>query len=130
MTKKIFISLPFTGVADTLGDRLESLQAIVAEAQQDDSENEYQIITQENIVDIIREEKSVPKDEHAYWMGKDIQLVLESDIVLFGYGYYFSKGCMLEYCAASIFNKEKWFQGKDGTLSKIPILPILNKNIF
>jgi len=119
MVKKIFISLPFTGVEDTIGERLESLKAIVAEAQNGDSENEYQIITQENIGDIIREEKSVPKDEHAYWMGKDIQLVLESDIVLFGYGYDSSKGCRLEYCAATIFNKEKWFQAKDGTWYKI-----------
>lgn len=127
MVKKVFLSLPFTGVEDTISERLESLKAIVAKEQQAEKDIEYQIVTQENIGDIIKEEKSVPKDEHAYWMGKDIQLVLESDIVLFGYGYESSKGCNLECCAATIFNKEKWFQGKDGTLYKTHTL---NKNIF
>lgn len=43
---------------------------------------------------------------YSYFMGKDIEALLECDIVYFCEGWQNSDGCMLEFAAAKIYKKE------------------------
>lgn len=48
-----------------------------------------------------------PDRPYAHYMGKDIEALLADNIegVVFGCGFYNSKGCMLERAAAGIYGK-------------------------
>lgn len=43
---------------------------------------------------------------YSYFMGKDIEALLECDTVYFCKGWQNSDGCMLEFAAAKIYKKE------------------------
>lgn len=96
---KIFISLPFTGKEDTLFERLNDAKQWVK-----DNYPTAEIITQSNIDIIASEQKSVADEQFPFYMGQDIQYILESDAILMCEGWESSRGCQLEYRAAELFD--------------------------
>lgn len=49
----------------------------------------------------------------SYYIGKDIMTLLECDTIYFLNGWEKSRGCLLEYSAAKIYNKEMMFEKTD-----------------
>ena len=106
---KIFVSLPFTGKEDTIGERYEKACEELDLYWAGEMTQKYgilQIVSQSNIKDLIKTKKSVPDTEYPYYMGKDIELVLKCDGILMCSGWENSKGCQLEYRAAELFDKK------------------------
>lgn len=99
---RVFISLPFTGVEDTIGERLEEGKKYLwAFAEKNGVEAEA--VTQSNIDELIEKKASVDDKDYPFFMGKDIQAVLECDAILMCKGWENSKGCKLERFAAETF---------------------------
>lgn len=50
---------------------------------------------------------SEPGKTYGYYMGRDIEAILDNNIdgVVFGHGFHDSNGCMLEHAAAQIYTK-------------------------
>lgn len=50
---------------------------------------------------------SDPDKTYRYYMGRDIEAILDNNIdgVVFGHGFHDSKGCQLEHAAAQIYGK-------------------------
>lgn len=95
---KIFISIPITGREDTLKERYENALEWISEHFED-----AETVAQSNLEMLIESKKSVPDDEFPYYMGKDIQAVLEADAILMCDGWEHSIGCLLEHRAAELF---------------------------
>lgn len=55
---------------------------------------------------------SEPGKSYGYYMGRDIEAILDKNIdgVVFGNGFHDSKGCMLEHAAAQIYGKHIAYQ--------------------
>lgn len=53
-----------------------------------------------------------PDKTYAYYMGKDIEALIDDDVggVVFGTGFHNSKGCRLEHEAARIYGKRIIYQ--------------------
>lgn len=98
---KIFVSLPITGREDSLQERFESAMDFIKE-HYPDAEIEYQ----SNLKVLSSEQRSCSEEEFPYYMGKDIQSVLECDAILMCEGFQHSIGCLLEYRAAELFKKQ------------------------
>lgn len=103
---KIFISLPFTGVEDTLGERFDDAVNYLNNYQKEHEDLEVKMYAQKNIAELIEYKKSVDDSLYPYYMGKDIQSVLECDAILMCEGWENSKGCQLEHKAAELFGVE------------------------
>lgn len=67
---------------------------------------EYNVITPFDICP----EKDMP---YSFYIGKDIMTLLECDTIYFLNGWEKSRGCLLEYSAAKIYNKEMMFEKTD-----------------
>ena len=94
--KKYYVSLPISGY--DLTER--KLCAICAEKQiVERYPKPLQVITPF----VVCPESDKP---YSYYMGKDIEALLECDIVCFCEGWQNSDGCMLEFAAAKIYKKE------------------------
>ena len=65
--------------------------------------NEWEIITP---LDICPE----PDKPYSYYMGKDIEALLECDAIYLCEGWQNSKGCMAEFEVARIYGKEIMFE--------------------
>jgi len=97
MKKKIYISIPITGkdidlVKDLANFNRKMLTNCVWDA-----------ITPFDICD----EKNKP---YSYYMGKDIECLLECDAIYMCKGWQDSKGCMAEFEVARIYGKEIIFE--------------------
>lgn len=104
----IFVSLPFSGAEDTLGERYK--KALIYISENIKPKYDYvHIVTQSNIDDLIVNKKSVADSEYPYFMGKDIEAVLKADAILMCTGWEKSKGCNIEYMAASQFGKDIYY---------------------
>lgn len=66
-----------------------------------------------------------PDKPYAYYMGKDIEALLSDDIdaVVFGVGWFKSKGCKLEMQAALIYKKRVVFEASFRNLDFKTLLP-------
>ena len=104
----IFVSLPFTGAEDTLGERYKEALVYVAENIKPGCDYVH-IVAQSNIDDLIVNKKSVPDADYPYFMGKDIEAVLKSDAILMCPGWENSKGCNIEHEAAKQFGKDIFY---------------------
>ena len=90
--KRIYISIPISG------HDLEEVKEKARKAKICVS-HWYDVITP---FDVCLE----PDKPYSYYMGKDIEALLECDIVCFCEGWQNSDGCMLEFAAANIYKKE------------------------
>lgn len=90
--KKLYISLPISGF---------SLNAVALEAES------YKLMWEEEGFEVVTPFDLSPDSEkpYSYHMGKDIEGLLECDVVYFAPGWVDSKGCNLEYAAAKIYGK-------------------------
>lgn len=95
---KIYVSLPITGYH--LAER-----KLHAKTIKDYLLTQYkrsEVVTPFDICD----EESRP---YSYYMGKDLETLLECDAVCFCSGWQSSQGCSLEYEAAKIYDKKMYF---------------------
>jgi hypothetical protein len=96
MKKKIYISIPITG-KDLLHVRAET-SVIEAEL----TLKGWKVVTPFDIC-------SEPDKSYSYYMGKDIEGLLDCDAVYFCKGWQNSKGCNAEFEIAKIYNKQILF---------------------
>lgn len=90
--KKLYISLPISGY---------QLDAVQREA------DAYKKLWQDEGYEVVTPFDLSPDSDkpYSYHMGKDIEGLLECDVVYFAPGWVESKGCNLEYAAAKIYEK-------------------------
>ena len=92
MKKKLYISLPISG------HDIEEVKHRAALAKKHYSEK-YDVITP---FDICTDEAAT----YANCMGKDIEALLECDVIFLMTGWQKSKGCMAEFYVAQVYNKQ------------------------
>lgn len=105
-TYRVYISLPMMGQEDTIWKRYVELCNHVKEYF-NKLEVPIEIVGPLNIEDFdpAREVPDFLKREHPYnwYIGQDISMLLDCDAIWFDKNYTKSKGCLLEYQAASIY---------------------------
>ena len=105
-TIRIYISLPITGQESTVMKRcLEAkkrLEEIFNEA--DTQDYELEVVFPKDVEKIGTPEQDNTKPL-SYWIGEDIKLLMECDVVFFCEGYIRSRGCYLEHKCATLYHK-------------------------
>lgn len=91
--KKVYISIPITG------HDINKVKEKANEVKKHLTENGYDAITPFDVCD----EKDKP---YSYYMGKDIEALLECDVVYMCKGWTLSKGCISEHEIAHIYDKQ------------------------
>lgn len=104
--KRIYISIPISGhdleeVKAKARDIRERLLWDVFELKK--GQNRPDVIT---LFDVCPE----PDKPYSYYMGKDIEALLECDAICLCSGWQNSKGCMAEFEVAKIYGKEIMFE--------------------
>jgi hypothetical protein len=97
MKKKIYISIPITGKDIDLVKTKSLFAKFRLQSK------EVECITPFDICD--EKDKS-----YSYYMGKDIECLLECDAIYMCKGWQDSKGCMAEFEVARIYGKEIIFE--------------------
>lgn len=88
----IYVSLPITGHdSETVRARAEALR--------------QQLSSQWNKVITPFDVCTEPDKPYSYYMGRDIEVLLECDAILLAHGWENSRGCNLEYNAAILYGK-------------------------
>ena len=108
----IYISIPITGRnIDHVIERCKQLK--------DRFKTRYNIIV--NPFDLATDEDGVYNKSYGIYMGADIKFIIdEADIVIFDKGYQDSRGCLLEYRCAELYNKTIMvINDEDETLSLV-----------
>ena len=106
---KIYISLPISGqptksrMAYAEQVKNELTKAFWRRERAFDNESELNIVTP---FDVCPE----PNKPYSYYMGKDIEALLECDAIYLCEGWQNSKGCMAEFEVARIYGKEIMFE--------------------
>ena len=99
--KRIYISIPISGHDLTeVKEDAEYKQNMLYWAYKP---NEWEIITH---FDVCPE----PDKPYSYYMGKDIEALLECDAIFLCEGWQNSKGCMAEFEVARIYGKKIMFE--------------------
>ena len=105
-TIKVYVSLPITGQESTVMERCmeakERLEKIFNEA--DTQDYELEVVFPKDVDKIGTPEQDTTKPL-GYWLGEDIKLLMECDVVFFCEGYIRSRGCYLEHKCATLYNK-------------------------
>lgn len=107
--KRIYLSLPISGYP--INQRKEYAYQVKRELECGHyagwgyfkDEDEIQIVTP---FDVCPE----PDKPYSYYMGKDIEALLECDAIYLCEGWQNSKGCMAEFEVARIYGKEIMFE--------------------
>lgn len=90
---KIYISIPITGHdIEKVKARADMIKQLISSEWND-------VITPFDVCP----EKDKP---YSYYMGRDIEALLECDAIYMASGWKKSKGCTLEYNAASLYGKQ------------------------
>lgn len=91
--KKLYISLPISGLP---------LESVAIEAER------YKEIFERSGYDVITLFDVCPESDKSYsfYMGKDIEALLDCDAIYLAPGWANSKGCTAEYEVARIYGKE------------------------
>lgn len=102
--KRVYISLPISGY--DLGERKKyanEAKVLVARLLQEDAIEEYK-----QFQNTITPFDVCPKPDkpYSYYMGKDIETLLECDAIYMCKGWQKSKGCMAEFAVANIYGKD------------------------
>ena len=94
--KRIYISIPISG---------HDLEEVKAKARniREWVSHWYDAITPFDVC-------SEPDKPYSYYMGKDIEALLECDAIYLCEGWQNSKGCMAEFEVARIYGKEIMFE--------------------
>ena len=94
--KRIYVSLPISG---------HNLDERKAEAEHIKSKLNFCGL---NIIEVITPFDVCPESDkpYSYYMGKDIEALLECDAIYLREGWQHSKGCMAEFEVARIYGKE------------------------
>lgn len=94
--KKIYVSLPISGYY--LEERKDYARLV----------EKYLVENMPKPLIVITPFTVCPEADksYSYYMGKDIEALLECDAVYFCKGWQNSDGCMLEFAAAKIYKKE------------------------
>lgn len=95
---KIYISLPITG------NDIKKVEERCNAAKEKIKSKGHDAISP---LDLCNGDYSKP---YSYYIGIDLQSLLECDAVLFLDGYQNSKGCTLELAAAHIYGKKRFFE--------------------
>lgn len=113
MTKPvIYISIPISG---------RNLEHVMCRCK----ELKDRFKTKHNIIatpfDLVTDEDGIYNKPYGVYMGADIQFIIdEADIVIFDKGYSDSRGCLLEYRCAELYNKTiMLIDDEDETLSLV-----------
>lgn len=93
--KKIFLSIPITGVEEQARERCKSIKELFSKHFKD-----CQLFTPFEIAP----EKDMPT---SYYMGKDVEQLLECDVMIQMDGWQNSKGCTVENCIAETYGIPK-----------------------
>ena len=90
--KKMYISVPITGrVIEDAKMQAEQVKRMWSE--------DYDVITPFEIHEEVEDEEK----PYSYYMGKDVEVLLECDAIYMCSGWVDSKGCNLEYSIAKIY---------------------------
>lgn len=95
---KIYISLPITG------HDIKKVEEMCNAAKEKIKSKGHEPVSP---LDLCNGDYSKP---YSYYIGVDMQAILECDAVLFLDGYKNSKGCTLELAAAQIYGKKRFFE--------------------
>lgn len=106
MKKKLFISLPMTGMENTVKKRY-------SEALEEISHNEkikdYEMVIPVDLNTSFDDNgltESAKEHDVAYWMGKDVELLMRCDAIFSCKGWESSKGCNVERFVAQTYGLE------------------------
>ena len=99
--KKIYMSLPISG--HDLTERKEYAEYKQNMLYWAYKPNEWEIIPPFDVC-------PDPDKPYSYYMGKDIEALLECDAIYLCEGWQNSKGCMAEFEVARIYGKEIMFE--------------------
>ena len=104
--KRIYISIPISGhdieeVKEKARDIRKCL--LMDEFDWEKGWNSTDVITPFDVC-------SKPDKPYSYYMGKDIEALLECDAIYLCEGWQNSKGCMAEFEVARIYGKEIMFE--------------------
>lgn len=100
MKKRIYISLPITG------EDIEKVKARAEEVKVRLTNNGMNAITPFDVCD----EKDKP---YSYYMGRDIEALIDCDMIYMCKGRHKSKECQAELHVAVVYEKEIIFESKD-----------------
>lgn len=91
--KKMYISLPISGLP---------IKEVALEAER------YKLMFKEDGFEVVTpfDVNPEPGKPYSYYMGKDIETLLECDAIYLAPGWQNSKGCTAEYEIARIYGKE------------------------
>ena len=104
--KRIYISIPISGhdIEEVKGKAIDIIERLLWDVfELKKGRNRPDIITP---FDVCHE----PDKPYSYYMGKDIEALLECDAIYLCEGWQNSKGCMAEFEVARIYGKEIMFE--------------------
>jgi hypothetical protein len=92
MKKKLYVSIPITGFP---------IEKVKKDAQliKDKLSQQYDVITP---FDVCQDTDK----RYSYYMGEDIKVLLECDVIYMAHGWKSSRGCCLELYAAGLYGKD------------------------
>ena len=104
--KRIYISIPISG------HNLEEVKAKARDINERLLCDVFGFRKGQNRPDVITpfDVCSEPDKPYSYYMGKDIEALLECDAIYLCEGWQNSKGCMAEFEVARIYGKEIMFE--------------------
>ena len=101
--KRIYISIPISGhdIEEVKAKAIDIIERLL-----------WDELGIENGLDIITPFDVCPEPDkpYSYYMGKDIEALLECDAIFLCEGWQNSKGCMAEFEVARIYGKEIMFE--------------------
>lgn len=104
--KRIYISIPISG------HDLEEVKAKARDIRERLLWDVFELKKGQNHPDVITPFDVCPEPDksYSYYMGKDIEALLECDAIFLCKGWQNSKGCMAEFEVAKIYGKEIKFE--------------------
>lgn len=104
--KSIYISIPITGTdMEKTMKRASQIKASLANGK-------TRVVTPFDVVPFSEIEGMNDKEAYSYCLGRDIQALLNSDVVFFCKGWNGSRGCRAEFQVAEIYHKELIFESE------------------
>jgi hypothetical protein len=105
--EKLYISIPISIEEHTVVERYKEVLEYIKKVK---SLNKYEIIAPFDIENIEDDLKKDNVHDYAWYMGKDIELLLRCDAILMCKGWHRSNGCNCEHETAKIYNKKIYYQ--------------------
>ena len=104
--KRIYISIPISGhdIEEVKGKAIDIIERLLWDV--------FELKKGRHRPDVITPFDVCPEPDksYSYYMGKDIEALLECDAIYLCEGWQNSKGCMAEFEVARIYNKQILFE--------------------